>query len=99
VGGQSLRNGLPEDDPCHPHGPRNTDVGIVPKVYGVRWLHRQSNGSDQGPHLRAVREVHQEYSIDAEVVTGITADGIARVFQEAEFLIALKIGTGTDAYS
>ena len=87
MGGQSLRHGLPENDPCRPHGPRDTDNGIVPKVYGVRWLHRQSKskGLIYAPFVRFIRE---EYSVDAEVVTGITADGIGRAFQEAEFLMA-----------
>jgi len=32
--------------------------------------------------------IKEEFSIDAEVVTGIAADGIARVLQDAEFFIA-----------
>ncbi len=45
----------------------------------------QIKGLIYAPVVRFMRE---EYSLDAEVVTGITADGIARVFQEAKFLIA-----------
>ena len=45
----------------------------------------QIKGLIYAPFVRFIRE---EYSVDAEVVTGITADGIGRVFQEAEFLIA-----------
>jgi len=45
----------------------------------------QIKGLIYAPFVRFIRE---EYCVDAEVVTGITADGIARVFQEAEFLIA-----------
>jgi Peptidase_C39 like family len=45
----------------------------------------QIKGLVYAPFVTFIRD---EYSLDAEVVTGITADGIARVLQEAEFFIA-----------
>jgi hypothetical protein len=45
----------------------------------------QIKGLVYAPFVRFIRE---EFSIDAEVVTGIRADAIARVLQEAEFFIA-----------
>ena len=45
----------------------------------------QIKGLVYAPFVRFIRE---EFAIDAEVVTGIGAEGIARVLKEAEFFIA-----------